>query len=598
MNPQPSPTMRVSRKTRMMLAAALAALTLTGIAYTPTAHATPATNTATVVQAANTTTDTSTGITVKATEASTLAGHKFNAYLIGTYANTQTDADGNVSSYELKGTAASNTWVKNVVDAYNTAHKTSLAAPGGQDDVAVLTKASSTQLRQLANELAAAKNKPTADAKATDVAGTGTTLKLDVPDGLYLITDSNGVSMIVSTKIAGKNFGAQTLGEMVIKSNSVELVKKLVNADGSLAANGSLTVGSTATWRMTLTLPNTGDGTVASVKIVDNPAGQKFTGNLNDITVKIGNADVTGQVTKVAGGGTVAVNSNIPNDVARPVPADGFGLSLDNLTSTYGGRQVTITAKTIITDLTKGAHPQTGIAYTSIYDGTNTPTVPPASPTLPNPGECATGTGISCSTVPVTTYGFDLNKTSFDDATVKVAGAGFVIKDETNGKYLKYDAQAGWTFITAASPDAAKTAGAELLTGDMDKNGTVTDTEKTAATAGTIKYTGLGAGTYTVTETTVPAGYSSLSKPSFTATIKTDGTIMFTGQNLPNLTKPDGSNVTVSNMTNLTQLPQTGGVWEVGSFMAAAGILAALAFGSVAVVRRKTGEANKPIATA
>lgn len=533
------------------------------------------------------------GIILNATDSkSSLAGQTFTAYQIGTYANT-VEKDGVVSSYELKGSTESNTWVRNVVDAYNAKSDKDVATPAGQDAVAALTKADATQLRQLANQMAAAQDKPQA---AATQPGSGQTVTLAVPDGLYLVTGDNMVPMIVSTKIDGKDFTGMTLGTATVKSKAVELSKKLV-VNGQEADSGSLTVGSTATWRIKVTLPNTGSGTAVSLKVIDAPSGEKFTGNLDDITATVDDADVTGQIDKVAGGGVLKANANVPGDVDRTVPADGFGVSLDRLAQSKPGRTVTITAKTVITSPAAANHPQAAMTYTAIYDGTTPPVISKIDP--PTDGKCPAdaGAGVACVSVPVTTYGFDLNKTSMGDETRKVSGAGFVIKDENSGKYLKWGAD-GWTLVDAASPDAAKAAGCELLTGDADHDGTLADAERTADTAGRITYKGLGAGTYTVTETTVPAGFSSMSKPSFTAAIAQNGAITFTGVNLPNLTVQDGRNVTVKNMTKLAQLPATGGVWTVGSFMAGAAILAALSVGSVTLARRKHAEGTAPIQVA
>lgn len=533
------------------------------------------------------------GIILNATDAtSSLAGQTFTAYQIGTYANT-VEKDGVVSSYELKGSAESNAWVKTVVDAYNAKSDKDIAAPAGQDEVAALTKADAGQLRQLANQMAQAADKP--DAAATQP-GSGQSVTLNVPDGLYLVTGDNMVPMIVSTKIGGKDFTGMTLGKATVKSKAVELSKKLV-VNGRESDSGSLTVGSTATWRIKVTLPNTGSGTAVSLKVIDAPSGERFTGDLDDITATVDGDDVTGQIDKVAGGGVLKANGNVPGDKDRTVPADGFGVSLDRLAQSKPGKTVTITAKTVITSLDTANHPQTAMTFTAIYDGTTPPQVPSTNP--PTDGKCPAdaGAGVACVSVPVTTYGFNLNKTAMGDETRKVSGAGFVVKDETSGKYLKWGAD-GWTLTEADSPDAAKAAGCELLTGDADHDGTLADAEKTGDTAGRITYRGLGAGTYTVTETTVPAGFSSMSKPSFTATIAQDGTIDFNGVNLPDLTKKNGNDVTVSNMTTLAQLPATGGVWTVASFTMAAMILAGLSVGSVTLARRKHAEGTAPLRVA
>lgn len=534
-----------------------------------------------------------TGISINPTSSGTLAGHTFTAYELGTYQNVAYGADGDVSSYELKGSDKSNALVQAAVDAYNNKDQDAtddIAIPTSGDKVGALAKADAAQLRDLANRMA----KDTAnlpDAAAADQKGGAGALHLDVPDGLYLITDSAGVPMIVSTQIGGKGFKGVKLGQMTVKSTATTVDKKL-DVNGTLKDNGSLSVGSTATWRISVSLPNAGTGTTTSVKLVDAPVGEKFTGDLGDISATVDGDDVSELLDKVAGGAQIAANQNIPNDKALDVPAGGFGVGLDKVAAQYAGKTVEITAKTIITSTDAGRHPQRAYTVTNVYDGTTPPT-PPEPPTPPTDGSCPADStpGVECVNVPVVSYGFDLDKTSVDDETAKVSGAGFKIKGP-DGSWLSWDAKSG-AWSAAKDKDSAT----EFLTGDTDHDGTVSDKEKSADTAGRITFKGLGAGQYTVEETTTPAGYSSFSKPSFTATITDAGKISFKGAAPQDyLTKDDGDGtVTVKNATNLAQLPQTGGVYRAATFLLAA---AAVAMAAAPVARKalaKRRESEKPI---
>lgn len=510
-----------------------------------------------------------------------LAGRTFTAYRIGDYANV-TVKDGKVAGYELKGDAARNAWVQAALkDAGLNA-----AAPAGQDEVAAVTTLTGADLRKAANALAASDKRP--DAEDT-VSGTTTNSRaeFDLPEGLYLITDTTGVPMIASTTIDGltKFSDGSTLGRLTVKTTTVTLSKK-VFVDGAWKDSASLTAGNEAQYRLSVNMPNGGSGTVSSVKVVDVPVGQHRTG---DITVKADGTDVTALTDVYEAGQTIPANPSIPNDTARTVPDGGFGLGLDKVAEAHPGAQVEILVNTVIDAADDGHHPQTGVAYTSIWDGTAS--VTPPTDANPGPdGSCPTGVNVSCAQVPVNTYGFDLNKTSMGDETAKVSGAGFRIQDKATGEWLSLRADGSW------GRETSETAATELFTGDANRDGTVSDAEKTADTAGRITFAGLGAGEYLVKETTVPEGFSSASKPSFTATITDDGKVSFKGDDLPNLTEDAGGSVTVRNMTTLAQLPATGGVWTVGSFLAGAALIAMLAAGGAHVARTRRIEASAPIA--
>ena len=173
--------------------------------------------------------------------------------------------------------------------------------------------------------------------------------------------------------------------------------------------------------------------------------------------------------------------------------------------------------------------------------------VPPDVPT-PGPGTDET---------PVPTYDVNLKKISAADGNKVIQGAKFKLhNDSLNQWYVWNTGSNQWTFTT----DESKA------------------TEFSTNASGVINFTRLGAGTYTVKETQVPAGYFSFVKPSFGIHITDDGHVTITGKNQPGLTgtvnNADGKTTTptavVKNIDNITQLPQTGattmGVMLVGAF--------------------------------
>lgn len=110
------------------------------------------------------------------------------------------------------------------------------------------TLAATTQAAKLstvANALADAANKPGA-VVADKTSNTGS-LTLNVPgEGLYLVVDSDGLPIIVGTKINGKDLEKQALGTAVIKSTSIS-----VDKEGS----GDTTIGKTVSYTATFKIP-------------------------------------------------------------------------------------------------------------------------------------------------------------------------------------------------------------------------------------------------------------------------------------------------------------------------------------------------------
>lgn len=116
------------------------------------------------------------GITITAGENMTLGGRTFNAYLIGNYTDV-VQANGKVKSFNVVGTAASNTWAKDAIGTVNkeTADTSKrISVPTGYDEAGAIAKVSDAgTLRRLAQALAASKSRPTA-AAADRKSDTGT----------------------------------------------------------------------------------------------------------------------------------------------------------------------------------------------------------------------------------------------------------------------------------------------------------------------------------------------------------------------------------------------------------------------------------------
>ena len=503
-----------------------------------------------------------TGITLETPKgaSNTLAGHSFTAYRIGGYADVVT-ANGRVSSFDVEGADQGTTkaWLAAALKKAGLTAKTGCDEAGtiaGTDDAATL--------RRVADLLAASASKPAAT--VSNVTGSGTRATLNVPDGYYLVTDTNKdtLPMIVGTKVGGMDLSTGTLGTLTVKTRTFTLDKTLVHADGSESKTGSVRVGDTATYHIAFTLPYMVNAD-ASVRVVDRMTGQTFKdmagATLDGRDVK----DQVGVVKAPAAGPAVipAKSSGLP---ATTRPAGSVGFNLDRLaTAANGGKRVVITVRTTIMSAADNHHieaPTGHVAWKDLSTGTVYTPDPPTS------------------RADVYTGDLKVTKTSTADRTARIPDAGFKIRDKGTGKWLSWSAS-GWS-------DAADEAHAtEFRTGDADHDGTVTNGEASASTKGDATFPGLSSGTYEIRETTAPEGFvkSDLGLPSLTATLDAEkGTVTYRGADLPNLTTVEGGRAVVADMTSLTQLPTTGGVWGVVTAVSVMAAFAGLAFG----VRRAT----------
>lgn len=500
-----------------------------------------------------------TGITLETPKgaSNTLAGHSFTAYRIGGYADV-VKANGRVASFDVATAdqGATKAWLAAALRSAGLTVKAGCDEAGtiaGTDDAATL--------RRVADLLAASASKPAAT--VSNVTGSGTRATLNVPDGYYLVTDANKdtLPMIVGTKVDGMDLATGTLGTLTVKTRTFTLDKTLVHADGSESKTGSVRVGDTATYHIAFTMPYM-VGADASVRIVDQMTGQTF----KDMTgVTLDGRDVTDQVGVVKAPATAipAKSSGLP---ATTLPAGSVGFNLDRLaTAANGGKRVVITVRATITSTADNHHieaPTGHVAWKDLSTGTVYTPDPPTS------------------RADVYTGDLKVTKTSTADRTARIPDAGFKIRDKGTGKWLSWSAS-GWS-------DAADEAHATVFrTGDADMDGKVSAAEASASTKGDATFPGLSSGTYEIRETDPPEGFvkTSLGLPSLTATLDAEkGTVTYQGSDLPNLTTVEGGRAVVADMTNLTQLPTTGGVWGVVTAVSVMAAFAGLAFG----VRRAT----------
>lgn len=503
-----------------------------------------------------------TGITLETPKgaSNTLAGHSFTAYRIGGYTDV-VKANGKVTSFDVANAdqGATKAWLAAALK------KAGLATKAGCDEAGTIAgETDAATLRRVADLLATSASKPAAT--VADVAGFGTRATLNVPDGYYLVTDTNKdtLPMIVGTKVDGKDLSTGTLGQLTVKTRTFTLDKTLVHADGSESKTGSVRVGDTATYHIAFTMPYM-VGADASVRVVDQMTGQTF----KDMTgATLDGKDVTAQVgvVKAHADGLTAIPAKSSGLPATTLHAGSVGFNLDRLaTAANGGKRVVITVRATITSTADNHHIEAPTGHVAWRDLSTGVVYTPDPPT---------------SRADVYTGDLKVTKTSTADRTARIPDAGFKIRDKGTGKWLSWSAS-GWS-------DAADEAHAtEFRTGDANHDGKVSPAEASASTKGDATFPGLSSGTYEIRETTAPEGFvqSNLGLPSLTATLNAEkGTVTYQGADLPNLTTVEGGRAVVADMTNLTQLPTTGGVWGVVTAVSVMAAFAGLAFG----VRRAT----------
>lgn len=512
-----------------------------------------------------------TTITLQGADGASLAGHTFNVYQIGTY--TGVVLKGNqISSLGIQGTTESNAWADDAItiaNGYDKDTSDDITKVGGYDaagSIAAIDMAK--QAKQLSNiqaALNASSRKPATVTGGADLTTQDATLNITVPEeGLYYITDSAGSPIIIGTKsgagTAMSGAPGRTLGVAVIKSKSVTTDKKVVvdrdgrqvSKQGDAADPVAVTVGDTVTHTIDVTVPNT----AVKFKLADAPAGQEYvkgslkvalSGTATDVTADtvIYDGETQHGAKTLPGDATLKKENGTPADPDITVPAGGWALNATKLITTQGGKKITITYQSVVTKATAEKPSENSVSGTAIFkDG--------AHYTVVTNGD----------KVDLKSYDFTLKKVSAADVNTLVDGAEFQI--QRGDKYLKLDTTTGeWS--EAADQASATT----FTTGDSNNDGKV-DHKDNAAQKGLIAFKGLGYGTYTVTETKEPAGYASYAKPSFTVTIDDAGTaIRFAGKDQPGLTTGiDNNTVQVKNITNLTQLPQTGGALAFAFWLA------------------------------
>ena len=472
-------------------------------------------------------------LTLNAGDGSTLAGHSFTVYKVAGYNDVVKDG-ANVKSVSASSPdATTDAWVKAALNKNGVTYNTSEGRNAAEQLLRL--KTDSGTLRKVAGTLqSTAASSKVAAVKTNQTSATGS-LNLTLPEGYYLVVDAQGIPILVSTTIGGsvRMSNGQTLGSTQIKTNVTKVVKTIKRADGTWSKTAAATNGETRDFKATFTVPN--KLSVDTVTLEDHMTGMTYVDGSFHATTSSG-TDVTNQFGAVGKDKVTAADGKTQTD------GTGFKVtSLQSLVDTYQGKQVTVTYRAKVVNAARANAAANTITVTSNWLPNITP--PPATPPEDK--------------VIVKTFDVNLKKISAADGTKTIQGAKFKLHNDTTNQWYTWNTASNqWTF-----------------TSDETKA-----TEFATNASGVINLTRLGAGTYTVKETQVPAGYFSFVKPSFTIKITDDGRVTIAGKDQPGLTtkvtNADANaavpTAVVKNIDNITQLPQTGattmGVMLVGAF--------------------------------
>lgn len=555
-------------------------------------------------------------ITLKAAPGNTLVGHTFKFYKLANYG----DLSMNNEKTKVTGFSATapddqtKTWAKNAISYYNArVHDDHIEIPQAYDEAGAIvnlsTAANSAKLTGVVKELAATTNGLTTVKEVTPSAGQKDSLNVDVPEGVYLIVDSQGMPLLAGTQVVvGDNrrtldvssrdgdTNAVTVSHVVtIKSKIASMDKKISdeanNADDPADKDHTaVTVGATYNFQADTTVPSNRTGAFKGYTLEDQPSGMEIIKNSVKVAVKGYNGAYT----------PVALDAGSIKYEGADVPEHGFVIDGAKLLADHADKQIRITYKAKVTN--KGTFDATdSTAGTAGFVGGNAI----SASIVGKDGSTITDEQGGVDTVLVKTARFALHKTNVTTTAkpdmMNLNGAEFTISHangDAAGTGMVFDKATGqWSDATS---DKAATV---FKTGDTDGDGTLSEAENKTPT-GVINFEGLGVGEYIVTETKAPEGYlnGDGDRPSLKVTVRAgeDGTpvISFKGlgknAGLVNYGDITGNNaiITVRNAAKFSELPSTGVLAKTGATVGFSLILVAVGTGLYMMTKRRESTAS------
>lgn len=561
-------------------------------------------------------------ITLRAAPGNTLVGHTFKFYKLANYG----DLSMNNEKTKVTGFSATapdkkaETWAKNAISSYNVRYH---SAPGDFNDVEIptgydaagaivnlSTAANSAHLTGVVRELADTTNGVTPVKEVTPTAGQKDGLDVDVPEGVYLIVDSQGMPLLAGTQVRvdddndrrtldvssrDGDTNAVTVSHVVtIKSKIASMDKKISDEankadDPADKDNTAVTVGATYNFQVDTTVPSNRTGAFKSYTLTDTPAGMEIVKGSPSVSVKGNNGAYT----------PVALDSGSIKYEGNDVPAHGFVIDGAKLLADHADKQIRVTYKAKITGIKITGKAASGTDDTDGIVGENVIT----ASVVGKDGRTATSDDQGGQDiVGVKTARFALCKTNVTTiekpGLVTLNGAEFTISHangDVAGTGMVFDKATGqWSDATSSTPATV------FKTGDTDGDGTLSEAENKTPT-GAINFEGLGVGEYIVTETKAPEGYlnGAGDRPSFkvTVTAREDGTPILRFKGLgknadlvhamtTDIIGSEGS-VNVANAAKFSELPSTGKLAKTGAVVGFSVVLVAAGAGLYMMVKKR-----------
>lgn len=361
---------------------------------------------------------------------------------------------------------------------------------------------------------------------ATDSVNATTTVT-DLPDGYYLVkdaSDSMGGNDVYTTYVVKVVSGTLT----IVRKGTIPTVEKDIVIDEDTTADANaVSIGDTITYKITGTLPsNYEDYTTYYYKFTDTLSkGLTYDEDSANLTVTAytSSNDTTG--TNITSSFTVASTTNTDGTTTLTLVCKDLK-AIENLTLTSNSTIVVTYDATLnenaVVGSTDGNKNDVNLTYS------NDPNDDGSGDTTPT-GTTPDSTVITYTTA-ITITKTDSSGNTLTGAAFKLTGDSVNVVVVTYGAYEENEEGEGTYYLlsdgtyTTTVPNEANSdsyASTETTYDLVQQTKTVTCSDSVDVTgyvdsSGELTFTGLGAGTYTLSEITTPAGYNTISDITFT----------------------------------------------------------------------------------